>query len=179
MDLLKKLYLLTAENVKRAREGRDPTETPVQRNDFKVNDLVLVRDVTSGPFAPRYNPNYRVVAIHGPNRIMVRDEKGNETVRRASHLKVCDPKEKIVAMIPEYDEYNSFGRSTKLLLHTKDVPDLQFTSKTERKGEIPPNTEVSVVELSFDPNKQKTVSCPDLIEKCVEIPPREEICIEK
>ena len=31
IDLLKKLYLLTAENVKRAREGRDPTKTPTQR----------------------------------------------------------------------------------------------------------------------------------------------------
>ena len=47
MDLLRKLYLLTAENVKRAREGRDPAESPTQRNEFKVNDLVLVTDATS------------------------------------------------------------------------------------------------------------------------------------
>ena len=51
MDLLRKLYLLPAENVKRAREGRDPAETTAQKNDFKVNDLVLVRDMTSGAFA--------------------------------------------------------------------------------------------------------------------------------
>ena len=51
MDLLRKLYLLTAENMKRAREGQDPTKTTTQRNDFKVNDLVLVRDTTSGAFA--------------------------------------------------------------------------------------------------------------------------------
>ena len=50
MDLLRKLYLLTAENVKRAREGRNPVEMTRQRNDFKVNDLVLVRDLTSGAF---------------------------------------------------------------------------------------------------------------------------------
>ena len=68
MDLLRKLYLLTAENVKRAREGRDPTESHAQKNGFNVNDLVLVRDVTSGVFAPRYSPTYRIVAIHGPNR---------------------------------------------------------------------------------------------------------------
>ena len=75
---------------------------------------MLVRDVTSGAFASRYTPNYRIVAVHGPNRIVVRDEKGNETVRRASHLKVCDPKEKVTAMVPEHDEYNSFRRSMKL-----------------------------------------------------------------
>ena len=46
-------------------------------------------------------PNYRIVAIHGPNRITVRDEKGNESVRRASHLKVCDWEEKVTSMVPD------------------------------------------------------------------------------
>ena len=92
MELLKKLYLLTAENVKREREGRDPAETTPRKNYFKVNNLVLVRDVTSGAFAPRYSPNYRIVAIHGPNRIVVRDEKGNESVRRASTSEGVRPK---------------------------------------------------------------------------------------
>ena len=81
MDVLRKLYLITAENVKRAREGRDPAESTNHKDKLKINDLVLVRDVTSGAFSPRYSPNYRIVVIHGPNRIVVRDEKGNETVR--------------------------------------------------------------------------------------------------
>ena len=89
MDLLRKLYLLTAENVKRARKGWNATKTTTQQNDFKVNDLVLVRDVTSGAFTPRYTPNYWILAIHGPNRFVVRDEKGNETVRRESKNKSC------------------------------------------------------------------------------------------
>ena len=148
MDLLRKLYLLTAENVKRAREGRDPTKNTAQKNDFKVNDLVLVRDVTSGAFAPRYTPNYWIVAIHGPNRIMVRDERGNETVRRASHLKACDLKAKVASMVLEQSEYSSFGRGTKLLLHPKDVPDLQFTSEMEEKGEILPNTDILEIDLA-------------------------------
>ena len=105
MDLLKKLYLLTAENVKRAREGQDPVENTKKENIFKVNDLVLVRDVTSGAFEPRYMPNNRVVEIHGPNRIVVRDEKGIESVRRSSHLKVCELKDKMAAMLPDTDEY--------------------------------------------------------------------------
>ena len=146
MDLLKKLYLLTAENVKRAREGRDLAEKK-QENSFKVNDLVLVRDVNSGAFAPRYMPNYRVIEVHGPNRIVVRDEKGNEAVRRASHLKICEPKDKVAAMVPEGDEYKQFGRNTKLLLHPKDVTDLQFTLTEGKKGEIPPEVEVSLVDV--------------------------------
>ena len=85
-----------------------------------------MRDVTSGAFAPRYTPHNRVVAIHGPNRIVITDEKGNESVRRASHLKHCDSKSKFASMVPENNEYGDFGRSTKLLLHPKDVPELHF-----------------------------------------------------
>ena len=84
-----------------------------------------------GAFAPRCSPNYRIVVIHGPNRIVVQDEKGNETVRS----------------LPEQSEYSGFGRTRKLLLHPKDVPDLQFSSKTEENGEIPPKTEISVTEV--------------------------------
>ena len=152
MDLLKKLYLLTAENVKRAREGWDPAEKK-QENSFKVNDLVLVRDVTLGAFAPRYMPNYRIVEIHGPNRIVVRDEKGNETVKRASHLKICQLKDKVAAMVPEVDEYKQFRRTTKLLLHPKDVTDLQFTPTVDGKGEIPPEVEISLV--SIEANQER------------------------
>ena len=175
MDLLKKLYLLTAENVKQAREGRDPTEITKQGNNFKVNDLVLVRDVTSGAFAPRYMPNYRVVEIHRPNRIVVRDKKGVETVRRSSHLKACDLKDKVTAMLPDRNEYSQFGRNTKLLLHPKDVPDLQFTSKTEEKGEILPEVEVSMVNVM---SKQKGVSGTDLVEKGGKISPQLQKSVE-
>ena len=155
MDLLRRLYLLTAENVKRAREGRDPAETTRRRNDFKVNDLVLVRDPTSGAFAPRYMPNYRIVAIHGPNRITVRDEKGNESVRRASHLKVCDLKQKVTSMVPDQDEYDKFGRSMKLLMHPKDIPSVQFDSKIRNKGEISPDAENSMIEVEVTSGREE------------------------
>ena len=111
---------------------------------------MLVRDVTSGAFALRYSPNYRIVAIHGPNRIMVRDEKGNESVRRASHLKQCNLKDKVGTMVSKQDEYNSFVRSTKLLLHPRDVPDLQFSQKWEDNSEIPPDVEVSTIECTLE-----------------------------
>ena len=163
MDLLRKLYLLTAENVKIAREGQDPAKTTRQRGNFKVNDLVLVRDPTSGAFAPRYMPNYRIVAIHGPNRITVRDEKGNESVRKASHLKGCDWEEKVTSMVPNPREYDKFGRSTKLRLHPKDIPNVQFDKQTDNKSEIPPEAENSVIEVN-------AISCR---EEYGEIPPEQ------
>ena len=136
MDLLKKLYLVTAENVKRAKEWRDPARKESETTAFKVNDKVLVRDVNSGAFAPRYTPHYRVVAVHIPNRIVVRDEKWSERVRRASHLTHCDTKTKFTSMVPENSEYTQFGRSTKLLLHTKDVPELHFPQETATSIEL-------------------------------------------
>ena len=195
MDLLRKLYLLTAENVKRAREGRDPVEMTRQRNDLKVNDLVLLRDLTSGAFAPRYMPNYRIVAVHGPNRITVRDEKGNETVRRASHLKACDWKQKVTSMVPDQGEYDKFGRNTKLLLHPKDIPNVQFDRKARNKGEISPDVEISMIKVNITSgrdeyseippkqlpikvssdtfaDKEKSVDILDLCEESGEFPPK-------
>ena len=133
-----------------------------------MNDLVLVRDVTSGAFAPRYMPNYRIVEIHGPNRIVVRDEKGIESVRRSSYLKVCELKDKIGTMMPDVDEYKHFGRNTKLLLHPKDVTDLQFSPKMEKKGEIPPETEISLINLITN---QEISDSTDLMSKSGEISP--------
>ena len=155
MDLLRKLYLLTSEYVKRAREGRDPMETTRQRSNLKVNDLVLVRDPTSDAFALRYMPNYRIVAIHSPNRIIVRDESGNESVRRASNLKVYDWKQRVTSMVPDQCEYGNFGRSTKLLIHSKDVPNVQFDREARSEGKILPDAENSLIEVNITSSRDK------------------------
>ena len=153
--------MVTAENIKRAKDRRDPADQTEVKTMFKVNDQVLVRDVTSGAFAPRYTPHNRVVAVHGPNRIVIVDEKGNESVRRASHLKHCDAKTKFASMVPENNEYEEFGRSTKLLLHPKDIPELHFpeegnTSSTERIDIN--NVTESLVEIT--PTCQETSEIP-------------------
>ena len=94
-------------------------------------------------------PNYRIVAIHGPNRITVRDKKGNETVRRACHLKVCEWKQKVTSMVPDQGEYDKFGWSTKLLLHPKDIPNVQFDRKARNKGKISPDAENTMIEVNI------------------------------
>ena len=73
-----------------------------------------------------------------------------------------EAKAKVASMTPDQSEYNSFGRSTKLLLHPKDIPDLQFNSKAEEKGEIPPETEILVVHI---------IQSSDMVEKGGEISP--------
>ena len=68
-----------------------------------------------------------------------------KTVRRASHLKVCDWKQKVTSMVPDQSEYDKFGRSMKLLIHPKDIPNLQFNRKPRNKGEILPDAEISMI----------------------------------
>ena len=158
--MLKKLYLVTAENIKRARNQRDPADQTETKTVFRVNDQVLVRDVTSGAFAPRYTPHNRVVAVHGPNRIVISDEKGNETVRRASHLKHCDAKTKFASMVPENNEFEEFGRSTKLLLHPKDIPELYFPveNNTNLTEQVEINSVIeSIVETATNSHKTSEI----------------------
>ena len=124
MDALKRLYMVTAENLKKAR-NREGNREPKKRK-LKVGDLVMVKDVMSAVFEPKYMPNYRVVAIYGENRIEVKDESGKTSLRRASHVKRIDPVEKVVQQIPTEQAFRDFGRATKLLLDPKKVPDIGY-----------------------------------------------------
>ena len=54
MDPLRKLYMVTAENICRAREKQPWQETT---NMLQVGDLVFVSDPDSGVFEQRYSPN--------------------------------------------------------------------------------------------------------------------------
>ena len=120
MDTLRKLYTVAAKNIRRAREKHPWQETVEDK--FQVNDLVLVKDPESVVFEPRYMPNYRIVAIHGKNRIEVQDEKGNKSIRWSGHVKPCQPTEKVCHQLPPQEVYEQYGRTSKLLIHPKDVP---------------------------------------------------------
>ena len=74
MDTMRRLYTVVIENIHKARSTRlQQTESKPHR--FKLNDMVLVKDPDSAVFEPRYQPNYRVTAIFGDNRIEVQDER--------------------------------------------------------------------------------------------------------
>ena len=122
MDTLRKLYTVAAENIRKAREKQPRQETPPPK--LKVNDLVLVKDPESVAFDPKYMPNYRTTAVYGRNRIEVQDEKGNKSIRRAAHVKICEPTSKVIAQLPPQSVYEQYGRTSKLLIHPKDVPEI-------------------------------------------------------
>ena len=115
MDTLQRLYTVVAENIRKARE-KVPKMEERKPHRFKVNDLVLVKYLCLAVFELRYQPNYRVTAIFGNNRIEVQDEKGHKSVHRSSHVKYVEPSEKIVQQLPIRELLQKYGRTSKILL---------------------------------------------------------------
>ena len=62
--------------------------------------MVLVKDPDAAVFKPRYQPNFRVTAIFGNNRIEVPDQWGHKSIRRSAHVKYITPSEKVVQQLP-------------------------------------------------------------------------------
>ena len=153
MDSLQRMYAVAAQNIKWAREKQTAEEREEVAQKLKVNDLVLVRDPDSPVFHPKYLPNYRIKEIHGGNRIVVQDEKGNISTRRSSHVKKCPLKDKIAMMVPTDMEYSQFGRPAKLLIHPKDVPQLDLPAEENasdaEKDEISSSEIIQCAELNL------------------------------
>ena len=138
MDTLRRLYTIVVQNIRKAREKLPKKEE--EPHQFKVNDMVLVKDPDAAVFEPRYQPNFRVTAIFGNNRIEVQDERGHKSVRRSAHVKYIAPSEKVVNQLPSEQVVKNYGRSSKLLLAEKDIPDLHFEVKDN--GDPPEKTDV-------------------------------------
>ena len=105
LDALQHLYTFTAENLRKARQ-RENTGTEMNlQNDLKIGDLVLVRDINSGVFEPKYSPNYRIIAIYGNNHIAVKAPDGKVQVQRRGHIKKIDPVDKVTLLLPSTEDY--------------------------------------------------------------------------
>ena len=121
--------------------------------------MVLVKDPDAAVFEPRYQPNFRVTAIFGKNRIEVQDERGHKSIRRSAHVKYIEPSEKVVQQLPSEQILRNYGRSLKLLLAAKDIPDLQFgAAGPEEKGE--PAERREVMEIMDVDTKESCVITP-------------------
>ena len=158
MNTLQKLYTVVAENIPKAREKQPWQETPPPK--LQVNDLVLVKDPQSAAFDPKYMPNYRVTAVYGRNRIEVQDEKGNKSVRRAAHVKVCQPVDKVINQLPPQEVYEQYGRTLKLLIHPKDVPGIPlelFNGQRQSEESAESETSTSRITDTLDELRNRKV----------------------
>ena len=141
IDMLRRLYTVVVQNICKAREKLPKKED--EPHNFKVNDMVLVKDPDAAVFEPRYQPNFRVTAIFCNNRIEVQDKHGHKSIRRSAHVKYIEPSEKVIQQLPGEQILKNYGRSSKLLLAAKDIPDLQFdATEAKEKGESSEGTDV-------------------------------------
>ena len=86
--------MVTVENLKKARNKEEKGENEKNRK-LQIGDLVLVKDVNSGVFHPKYSLNFRIVALYGNNPIAVKGPAGKIQVRRRGHIKIVDPVDKV------------------------------------------------------------------------------------
>ena len=144
MDTLRRLYTIVVQNIRKAREKLPKKEE--EPHNFKVNDMVLVKDPDAAVFEPRYQLNFRVTAIFGNNRIEVQDKRGHKSIRRSAHVKYIMPSEKVEKQLPSEQVLKNYGRSSKLLLAEKDIPDLEIdVTEPKEKGDSSGRTEVMVI----------------------------------
>ena len=94
---------------------------------------MLVRNINSGIFKPKYSPNYRIIAIHGNNHIAVKAPDGKVQVRRRGHIKKIDPIDKVISLLPSTEDYQKLGRKTKLLIHPDNIPDTNISLPSKKQ----------------------------------------------
>ena len=63
-------------------------------------------------------------------------------------------------MVPDPREYDKFGRSTKLLIHPKDIQNVQFDRQTDNKSEISPEAENSVTKVNATSGREEDSKIP-------------------
>ena len=113
MDTLRRLYTIVVQNIRKAREKLPKKEE--EPHSFKINDMVLVKDPDAAVFKPRYQPNFRVTAIYGNNRIEVQDKRGHKSVRRSAHVKYITPSEKVVKQLPSEQVVEKLQKKSKII----------------------------------------------------------------
>ena len=109
------MYLIVTENLRCAREmgwQQGPVKGPIT-----PNQLVHLRKT----LVPRYEGNYRVVAIRGNQVELAREGTVLPTKwYHVSHVKPLLQANEAINRLPAYD---MFGRKGKLAIHPDNIPD--------------------------------------------------------
>ena len=148
LEALQNLLQMTATQIENTATKRNQSFKPVKPHDFKVGDLVLVRNHTSKAFQEKYQDSYRVVKLLGKNQLEVKDQ--NNCIRQVhvTDVKKTTMPEVLVKNIPDYKQ---FGRAAKLRLSPNNIEDLGWEIPTQIQAQpMLPDTEVSEI-LSVAP----------------------------
>ena len=156
LEALQNLLQMTTQ-IEYAATKRNQSSKPVKPHDFKVGDVVLVRNHTSKAFQEKYQDSYRVVKLLGKNQLEVKDQ--NNCIRQ---VHVTDVKKTTMpaVLVKNISDYKQFGRATKLRLNPNNIEDLGWEIPTQIQAQpVLPDTEVSeVLSVAPDPMSQDTTT---------------------
>ena len=74
---------------------------------------MLVRNVNSGVFEPKYSPNYRIIAIYGNNHIAVKAPDGKVQVQHRGDIKKIDPVDKVISLVPSVEDFEKIWKENQ------------------------------------------------------------------
>ena len=155
LEAMKKLYEITATNLKLAWEKGDPQEQPIPTK-LQPGDTVLIQNHVKGPFDPKYMGDYRVISLKG-NQVEIQPAVWGPTeMKHIKHVKYILPADKYIDQLPDY---SGFGRKTTLRINPDQIPDLHWklanTYHTTNIGQSEiRNTMISVHDITV-----KTIDC--------------------
>ena len=141
LEALQNLLQMTTTQIKYASGKRNQNFKPVKPHEFKVGDLVLVRNHTSKAFQEKYQDSFRIVRLLGKNQLEVKNQKGHLRQVHITDVKKTSMPDVIINNVPDYTK---FGRPAKLRLDPKHVEDLEWTIPTQFPAQETDVSEVSV-----------------------------------
>ena len=157
LEALQNLLQMTTAQIEYATMKRSQCFKPMKPHDFKVGDLVLVRNHTSKAFQDKYQDSYQVVKLLGKNQLKVKDQ--NNCIRQVhvTDVKKTTMPAVIVKSIPDYKQ---FGRAAKLRLNPNNIEDLGWEIPTQIQAHpMLTDTEVSEVSsVAQEPMSQDTMT---------------------
>ena len=159
LEALQNLLQMTTTQIQYAATKRNQSFKPVKHHDFKVGDLVLVRNYMSKAFQEKYQDSYQVVRLLGKNQLEVKAQNNHIRQVHITDIKKTTMPEVIAKPIPDYKQ---FGRAATLRLNPNNIEDLEWTIPVELPTHpVCHDTEVSeVTEVTPRAKSQDTMTTP-------------------
>ena len=60
---------------------------------------------------------------------------GKVQVQHRGHIKKIDPVDKVISLLPSTEDYQKFGRKTKLLIHPDNIPNTNISLPSKKEAE--------------------------------------------
>ncbi len=123
LEALQRAWALVALNICMACAScPEPSITPM--GDLHVGDPVMIQNHVRVGFAPRFNPQYRIVRFNSDHQVLLVDQHGKCRTANLHDIHYQHPVDHIIRAIPEA---SAFGRATKFVYHPDHVPNLHWT----------------------------------------------------